>query len=549
MASAELHVGDGIHVSEDSLYLFKSLANPALVDLSQPERKDVENAPSIIREDLRRSSGGLSSLPGRQERQREERRDGPISRRLATIQEDEERRSGERDDRRGGSLRDRDERLRDRDEASRNRREREGDVLKYSGRDGRDGRDLKNDRSRSDEIIRGRSGRNREESIFERAVRQSREKSREMDRPTERSTERPHQPSNPSPSRPTQKPGDIPLPSLPADPEAHTSSRRSDSVFARKLDEARRERSHERSDRPRDERPRERHRDDYRRERDRDRGDDYRRSGDRDRGDDYRRDRDRDRDRRDDYRRDDYRRERRRERRSGAEEHEKRDYLMGLEKLKLQGIRITKDYTMDDSLTDIQYEFDRHNMNLESLQKVETSKSYIRIAAVVVIVINHFIGKKLALGGWLEKLNSELENPKYFLPLEEMYRSMHRRGPPSPWFSLALMFISSMIFTHFDNKLNISGGGGNTPSQAPTAGTQSGGGGGGIGGLMGSLGGLGGIMGMMGNLFGGQSKSGPRPVNLDQTTKVPPPPPTSRPPPSTSAPPPGGFRKPLSPPR
>ena len=510
MASAELHVGDGIHVSEDSLYLFKSLANPALIDLSQPERKDVENAPSIIREDLRRSSGGRSSLRDGSlpdPRKREERRDVPISRRLATIREDEERRSRDRNER---DERPRGERSRDRDERSRDRNRRDDDILKYPRRD---------ERSRSDEIIRGRSGRNHEESIFERAVRQSREKSREMERPT--------QPSNP-------KPGDIPLPSLPADPEAHrpSSSRRSDSVFARKLDEARRERSFERArdERPRDERSYERSRDDYRRDR---RDDDYRR--DRDRRDDYRRD--------DDYRR----RERRRERRSGAEEHEKRDYLMGLEKLKLQGIRITKDYTMDDSLTDIQYEFDRHNMNLESLQKVETSKSYIRIAAVVVIVINHFIGKKLALGGWLEKLNSELENPKYFLPLEEMYRSMHRRGPPSPWFSLALMFISSMIFTHFDNKLNISGGGGSAPSQAPSAGVQSGGGG--LGGLMGSLGGLGGIMGMMGNLFGGQSKSGPRPVNLDQTTKVPPPPPTSRPPPSTSAPPPGGYRKPLSPPR
>lgn len=236
---------------------------------------------------------------------------------------------------------------------------------------------------------------------------------------------------------------------------------------------------------------------------------------------------------------------------------------MGLEKLRLQGIRTTKEYSMDDSLADIQYEFDRHNMNLELMQKVETSKGYIKIAAAAIIVLNHFIGRKLALGGWLQSLDSEMNNPKYLLPLEEMYRSMHRRGPPSPWFSLAMMFFTSLLTVHFSNKMGIG------PAHAPPAASSShhgghakgagapaegGGGGGGMGGglgglgnLMSSLGGLGGlgnIIGSLGGMFGGP-KPGPGPVNLGHNTKVHPPPSPDGP----SGPPPEGFRKPLSPPR
>lgn len=274
---------------------------------------------------------------------------------------------------------------------------------------------------------------------------------------------------------------------------------------------------------------------------------------------------------------------------SRAEQNEKRDYLIGLEKLKQQGITLTKQYTMNDPLVDIQYEFERHNTNMEGLRKVETSKSYIRISAVVIITANHFLGRKLALDGWLERLNAELESPKYFLPLEEMYRSMHRRGPPSPWLSLAIMFASSLVFTHCDNKYNITGHGnypsasglGTSPPPKPTAGA---GGGGGIGGLMSSLGGLGGVMGMMGNLgniFGAGTPgtpgatNGPGPVTLNPTSAPPPPPPTApaahappahtQPPayptkphiPTPSGPPaavgptqapPSGFRRPVAPP-
>jgi len=190
---------------------------------------------------------------------------------------------------------------------------------------------------------------------------------------------------------------------------------------------------------------------------------------------------------------------------------------MAMEKMKMQGIQLTKNYTMDDSLVDIQYEFERHNLNLESIQKVETSKSYIRILAVVIVVINHFAGRHLKLVGWTEKLSRDLDNPKYFMALEEMCRSMHRRGPPSPWIQLAIMFVSSIFVTHVNNQWGLGLGGGNSGggdgnSGGPGKPKDSGGG---LGGLLGSLGGinLGSVLGTVGSMFGaGGGGAGPRPV-------------------------------------
>lgn len=228
---------------------------------------------------------------------------------------------------------------------------------------------------------------------------------------------------------------------------------------------------------------------------------------------------------------------------------------MAMEKMKMQGITLTKQYTMDDSLVDIQYEFERHNLNLESIQKVETSKSYIRILAVVIVVVNHFTGRHLKLVGWTERLSRDLDNPKYFMALEEMCRSMHRRGPPSPWIQLAIMFVSSIFVTHVNNQWGLGIGGGNQGSGGNGGGSaaQPKDSGGGLGGLLGSLGGinLGSVLGTVGNMFGAGGGAGPRPVPVTPHQPAAPAPPAPSASSNPSNPSGGstssrrGFRKPL----
>lgn len=208
----------------------------------------------------------------------------------------------------------------------------------------------------------------------------------------------------------------------------------------------------------------------------------------------------------------------------GGEDKEKRECLMDLEKLRLQNIKLTKSYTMDDDLVDMQYERDRHNMNMEMVQKMKISKGYVLLGCLGVVFFNMMVGNKLMLEGWLEAINNELESGNYNVALEQIYHMFHKRGPPSPFWSLGLLCVTSVVCTHFSNKMGVSiKGYGKDGNKAK--GTSSGG-----GGLFG--GGLGNIMGALGGLMGGGNKN---PIPRSE------PPPAERP--ATS-----GTRRPIRPP-
>ena len=184
----------------------------------------------------------------------------------------------------------------------------------------------------------------------------------------------------------------------------------------------------------------------------------------------------------------------------GGEDREKRECLMDLEKLKLQNINLTKNYTMDDDLVDMQYERDRHNMNMEMVQKMKISKGYVLLGCLGVVFFNMMVGNKLMLEGWLEAINNELESGNYNIALEQIYHMFHKRGPPSPFWSLGLLCVTSVVCTHFSNKMGVSiKGYGKDGDKAK--GESSGGGGGGIFG-----GGLGNIMGALSGFMGGGNK-------------------------------------------
>ena len=577
MEGRDIDVGD-IRISKDSLFLMKEMADPSKVDFTQKEREDVENAPSLIRDQLKKSAHASRH---RRERQRQHDRE-------KERQHERKDRDGQKDrrDRDSG----RDERRSHRHEASRRGEE---DRHRSSSRPSSIQPPLetiperKSSSSRPDgplpvaDVIRARSRVGHEDSMMARAMEDARKRSRSGDAaaaappPSLARDDAPLVPGFLKVSKTPPSTSDIPLPAA-LMPTAKQSEFRvtsggmapdssgglgprpdlKSSVLDRKMSEAReRDRSRSMS------RYRSRE-DDYRRrfrqlERSGYEGSSSRPGGSSSWRDDYRpsgsssrRYRSRERDRYggggSSYRR---------SRDSRAEEIEKKDYLMAMEKMKMQGITLTKQYTMDDSLVDIQYEFERHNLNLESIQKVETSKSYIRILAVVIVVVNHFTGRHLKLVGWTERLSRDLDNPKYFMALEEMCRSMHRRGPPSPWIQLAIMFVSSIFVTHVNNQWGLGIGGGNQGSGGNGGGSaaQPKDSGGGLGGLLGSLGGinLGSVLGTVGNMFGAGGGAGPRPVPVTPHQPAAPAPPAPSASSNPSNPSGGstssrrGFRKPL----
>ena len=201
----------------------------------------------------------------------------------------------------------------------------------------------------------------------------------------------------------------------------------------------------------------------------------------------------------------------------GGEDKEKRECLIDLEKLKLQNIKLTKNYSMEDELVDMQYERDRHNMNMELVQKMKISKGYVLLGGLGVVFFNMMIGNKFMLEGWLEALNNELESGNYNVALEQIYHMFHKRGPPSPFWSLGLLCVTSVVCTHFSNKMGVSIKGYGRDGDKVRG--QSSGGGGGGGGIFG--GGLGNIMGALSGLMGGGNKgSSPMPRSEPQGKPV-----------------------------
>jgi len=194
----------------------------------------------------------------------------------------------------------------------------------------------------------------------------------------------------------------------------------------------------------------------------------------------------------------------------------KQDALLDLIRLGKR-CNLSRQFTMDDSYSEIAHERDRHQIELDISDQVSTGKNYVLAAAMALFLINRFLGNKIALNGWLTTMKSELDSGSYDSVLEQLYRSMHKSGPPSITSSMANLFIMTIIGTHISNKLGGGSkqdvGGGETQSSTLGGGLSpapSTGGGFNIGSIINMLGGL--VSGIGG---GGGASSGKNSGNVN----------------------------------
>src|SRR3989338_7907180 len=103
----------------------------------------------------------------------------------------------------------------------------------------------------------------------------------------------------------------------------------------------------------------------------------------------------------------------------------KQDALLDLIRLGKR-CNLSRQFTMDDSYSEIAHERDRHQIELDISDQVSTGKNYVLAAAMALFLINRFLGNKIALNGWLTTMKSELDSGSYDSVLEQLYRSMHK---------------------------------------------------------------------------------------------------------------------------
>lgn len=139
-------------------------------------------------------------------------------------------------------------------------------------------------------------------------------------------------------------------------------------------------------------------------------------------------------------------------------EREKQGYLLELTKFKDDGIELTRDYTMDDALVDIQFEYDRIKTHLETKTNVAFVSDLLMFGFQGIEMANQKWGPILELNGWAASVQED--KPKYNRVVERLYKKHWRYGSMSPEAEFAWLVGSSMVKHHLKNKWGLRTDGG-----------------------------------------------------------------------------------------
>lgn len=133
-----------------------------------------------------------------------------------------------------------------------------------------------------------------------------------------------------------------------------------------------------------------------------------------------------------------------------SEAHEKQGYLLELEKMRRQGVVLTKQYTMDDSLEEIHFEYHRQQLNLDTVNTVNFMRDAMRLGLTSLELFNNRAGPFLDLDGWSQEV---LRDPqRYDHALERLYKKYWRRSQMSPEMELLMLILGSMGMFHFKKR-------------------------------------------------------------------------------------------------
>ena len=149
---------------------------------------------------------------------------------------------------------------------------------------------------------------------------------------------------------------------------------------------------------------------------------------------------------------------------SEMEALEKQAVLLDLERLKLQGVTLTKQWTTHDRLEDMQFEMRRHTLHAEEMNNVGMMRDIMRMLCTGLEMVSTKTGV-LNLSGWSSDICGDMH--KYDSALSRLYRKYWRKSQSTtPEMELAMGIIGSIGMFHFKNKFsaqfmpNLQGGGG-----------------------------------------------------------------------------------------
>ena len=133
-------------------------------------------------------------------------------------------------------------------------------------------------------------------------------------------------------------------------------------------------------------------------------------------------------------------------------EIEKQSALLEIERLKAQGVKITKEYSLNDDLGLIQWEIRKQLMLIDESNSVSFMKDAMRLGFSGIEALNGKV-KILELEGWAAQASTELSGHKYDNALSKLYRKYWKRGSSSPEMEIAFGLLGSIGSYHFKKKM------------------------------------------------------------------------------------------------
>jgi hypothetical protein len=125
---------------------------------------------------------------------------------------------------------------------------------------------------------------------------------------------------------------------------------------------------------------------------------------------------------------------------------EKTFYLHELERLRLQGVRLTQKYTLRNKLHDIRFEFEAHKSNSESLDRLKFMTDTAKWVFMGIEWINSKAGPFLHLQGWSQ--NATQDMTRYYPCFEKLYQKYFRKMQISPIMEFFFLVMGSAFFWH-----------------------------------------------------------------------------------------------------
>ena len=130
---------------------------------------------------------------------------------------------------------------------------------------------------------------------------------------------------------------------------------------------------------------------------------------------------------------------------------EKQGVLLELHALQAKGVRLTREFTMEDSLNELEFELQKQTSMLNTISAVQNMKDVLRLGLNGLELANSKLGPFICMEGWAESLTADMK--RFDAPLEKLYKRYWRKASMSPLMELAMIILGSLAMHHFKTKI------------------------------------------------------------------------------------------------